>query len=86
VTRAPCCVDKHQMITAKNPNNRHLIGDVKIVLLGRGPPVDKPWDEKESVEAADVVCMHAWTLVHACVHTHTHAWLLMCTVGLLSFH
>ncbi|KAJ1471460.1 glycosyl transferase family 41-domain-containing protein [Baffinella frigidus] len=45
----------HQTNAASLPENRHLLGDVKIKMLGRGPHVTQHWDETQSVEAADAV-------------------------------
>lgn len=35
--------------------NHHILGEVHIKMIGRGPPVTQFWDETASIEAADVV-------------------------------
>ena len=48
-------VHEHQRAKAQDVANKHLLGDVKIVFLGRGPHVTRQWDERESVDAADII-------------------------------
>uniref|UniRef100_A0A7S0NDZ6 protein O-GlcNAc transferase n=1 Tax=Hanusia phi TaxID=3032 RepID=A0A7S0NDZ6_9CRYP len=48
-------VHQEQQAAAAEVRNRHLVGDVKVVLLGRGPNVQRKWDRDESVRAADLV-------------------------------
>ena len=43
------------MHAAQQPGAKHLLGDVKVRMLGRGPHVTQQWDETQSVEAADAI-------------------------------
>ena len=48
-------IHEHQRHAAQQPENKHLVGDVHLVMLGRGPHVLQQWDSDVSVRGAAAV-------------------------------
>ena len=47
---------EQQLYNAQQPENKHILGEVQIRNIGRGPPVTRFWDARCSSSCSDTCC------------------------------